>query len=105
MSNSDTEAGKNLSPQHELVGEQLEPKQLLEVLVKHYGLHEGVYDLNVEFMFNVGQVNRDEKASPAAFVALSKFGVVRITEPTRSSVDAAKINPQKKGRRKTDKPT
>lgn len=83
-------------------------RELTALLIKHYGLHEGRYDLLVEYQMGVGPVGPD----PTNFVPGVMFGVGRVgllaargDGPT--SVDAAVVNPvpmmQKKPAKKSAK--
>ncbi|MGP8050279.1 MAG: hypothetical protein ACLPYB_06655 [Desulfobaccales bacterium] len=74
-------------------------KELAAVLIKHQGIHEGIWSLTIQFAFNAGMT----KAGPAgedfviaANVAMMKFGLQKIDQPTPISVDAAEANPLSK---------
>lgn len=76
-------------------------RDLTAILIKHYGLHEGRFDLLVEYQIGVGPVGPD----PASFVPGIMFGVARVglmaaagEGPT--SVDAAVANPAPRPQKK-----
>jgi len=76
-------------------------RDLASVLVKHYGLTEGIYDLVVEFQIGTGAVGPDQgNLVPGAMIGVSKVGLVPTTKQGPNTVDAALINPTKKLRKK-----
>jgi len=76
--------------------QSLSLKEVTEVLIKHYGHHQGFFNLTVEFQIGVGNVGPDP-SMPAPGVAL---GVTRIglgpapASPNKASVDASVVNPR-----------
>lgn len=86
------------------VADPLTMRELATVLVKHYGLHEGKYDLLVEFQIGMGLFGPNpETINPGAMVGVSKIGLVS-SPPVDSpmTVDAALVNPPAiKSRKKT----
>ncbi len=89
----------------EPVAPPLSMKELAAILVKHYGLTEGRYDLLVEFQIGAGGFGPTaESRVPSAFVGVSRVGLTVATPTSESAtiVDAASINPVKPKRaRKT----
>ncbi|MDO9272317.1 MAG: hypothetical protein Q7T94_04805 [Rugosibacter sp.] len=80
----------------------LSMRDLASVLVKHYGLTEGTYDLVVEFQIGTGAVGPDkDNLVPGAMIGVSRVGLVPTTEQGPNTVDAALLNPTKKPRKKT----
>ena len=76
-------------------------KELAAVLVRHYDLHEGEFDLLVEFQIGVGAVGPDPAApSPGAMIGVSKVGLMPAHAKGPSTVDAAQINPKPRRRGK-----
>jgi hypothetical protein len=76
-------------------------KQMTEVLIKHYELHEGLYEILVEFqigMLSIGQASSEP--IPAAAVGVSRMGLLRKTVEGPSTVDASKVNPEKRSSKK-----
>lgn len=81
--------------------EPLSMRELAEVLIRHHGLHEGIYDTAIEFQFALGQVGPDpQKPMPGAMLGVSRIGLVKVNNAGPQSVDAAKVNPLKKSRAK-----
>ena len=71
--------------------------ELATVLVKHYGLHEGRYDVIVEFQIGVGPVGPSlDKAIPGAMIGVSKIGLIPTQKEGGAAVDAAVVNPEKR---------
>jgi len=69
-------------------------QELAEILIKHEGIHEGLWGIYVEFGIgatNIGQGPND--ILPAAVVPIVKLGLQRFTEPNNLTADAAKVNP------------
>lgn len=83
------------------VASPLNNRELAELLIRHYDLHEGHYELLVEFMIGSGNMGPSPEAvAPTAFVSFSKVGLTKVLAPTALSVDAATVNPLKKSRTK-----
>jgi len=80
-----------------VVGEPLSLRQLTEVLVKHYGLHEGLYDAMIEYQIGVGNFGLNpenpENSLPGAVMGVVRVGLVKTDKPSSRSVDAAISNP------------
>ncbi|HFD31707.1 MAG TPA: hypothetical protein ENJ28_03195 [Gammaproteobacteria bacterium] len=80
--------------------------ELTEILVKHQGLHEGLYNLSLEFQLAVGAVGpTPELICPGAMIGVSRVGLSK-TEKEKvniHTVDAAKVNPAPKKRAKKSK--
>jgi len=101
-----TNAGnQNVLPGH--VDQPLSLREIGSLLVKHYGLHDGMFEISAEFMIGMGPVGPSPDALvPGVSIGITKIGLVRANEnagPT--AIDAAKINPRpKKGLEKVEKP-
>jgi hypothetical protein len=96
--NEDTQQFKPLAP-------HLSVRDLTELLIKHYGINEGKFDLSIEFRIGTGLAGPTlESSFPSAFIGVSKIGIVPVTEETAITVDAAVVNPMKpkKPRKKTE---
>jgi hypothetical protein len=77
-------------------------QQLGPLLVKHYGLSEGLFDLMIEYQFGVGAVGPDkDRLVPGVMIGVAQIGLVPAREIGPNTVDAAKVNPPPKRRRKT----
>lgn len=80
----------------------LSMRDLAGVLVKHYDLHEGHFDLLVEFQIGMGAVGPDPTSlTPGAMIGVSRIGLMPSKSDGPTTVDAAIVNPAKKSRKKT----
>ena len=76
------------------VGTPLGIKDLTAALVRHYGLHEGLYDLYLEYQFAVGNFGPSAtQVVPSTVLGLTKLGVTRVTQTGPLTVDASEVNP------------
>jgi hypothetical protein len=82
-------------------------KELVEILVKAQGLHEGIWGLFVRFGLGASNVGPSEdQLQPAAVIPILEIGLQRFEKETNISVDAAKVNPNvplQKGKRTLNK--
>jgi hypothetical protein len=78
-------------------------RDLASVLVKHYGLTEGTYDLMIEYQIGTGAVGPDkDNLLPGAMIGISRVGLMPATKPGGpNTVDASLVNSGKKPRKKT----
>lgn len=84
------------------IDQPLSTRELATVLIKHYGLHEGCFDLLVEFQIGVGAVGPDPATpAPGVMIGVSKIGLMPSKNKGPTTVDAAIVNPSKKARKKT----
>lgn len=79
-------------------------EEVVALLFRHFGIHEGMHQLEVEFQLTAGAVGPDKlKPLPGVAFGISKIGI----RPTKSAggltYDAAQLNPAKKttARRRT----
>lgn len=71
--------------------------QITEMLVKHFDLHEGLFDLAVEIQIGLGSFGPDSvSALPGAFFGVKSLGLMPATKNGLAVVDASVINPRKK---------
>lgn len=73
--------------------------EITEILIKHQNLHEGLYNLSVEFQLAVGVVGPSpETICPGAIVGISRIGISKTEASKRNhlTVDAAEVNPKQK---------
>jgi hypothetical protein len=69
-------------------------KAVVEALIKHNNIHEGIWGLFVRF--GLGAINAGESEQqflPAAIVPVVEIGLQKFERETNISVDAAKVNP------------
>jgi len=84
------------------ISSPLSMRELAAVLVKHYGLTEGKYDLMVEFQIGTGAVGPDkDSVVPGAMIGVSRVGLIPATKMGPNTIDAASITPTKKPRKKS----
>lgn len=76
-------------------------QELAVVLVKHFGLHKGIYDLAVELKLAVGQVGTPEDSMPGAIMGIARIGLQKTDKAGPHTVDAAAVNPTIKKPRRT----
>lgn len=70
-------------------------KEVVEALVKKYGLHEGIWGLWVKFGIkaaNMGATDIDVK--PVAIIPILELGLQKFEKENNISVDASKVNPK-----------
>jgi hypothetical protein len=80
----------------------LSMRDLAGVLVKHYGIHEGLFDLLVEFQIGTGAIGPDPTAlTPGAMIGVSRVGLMPSKVEGPTTIDAAIVNPAKKALKKT----
>lgn len=73
-------------------------KELLVMLLKDQGTHEGNWVLGAKFNFsamNIGQMQDGSDVAPAGVVGLNGLILERVPEPLPFSVNAAEVNPKK----------
>lgn len=72
------------------------------LLVKHYGLNEGLFDLMIEYQFGTGAVGPDkDHLVPGVMIGVARVGLVPVGKIGPNTVNASEVNPPAKGRRKT----
>lgn len=83
-------------PQAAEIVAQHELREITELLVKHHGLHEGLFDLALEFQIIVGAVGPDPSSIfPGAMFGIKRIGITKSAQSGASTVDAAEVNPLK----------
>jgi hypothetical protein len=76
-----------------------EPVSLKEIgalLVKHYGFHDGLWDVAVEIQVGVGQFGAapaDAAPLPGAMFRIARIGLTKAPQVGPLTVNAAEINP------------
>lgn len=69
-------------------------REITELLVRHHGLHEGIYDLAIGFQIAVGAMGPDPASVlPGAMISIRDIGLVQTMTTGAATVDAAEINP------------
>lgn len=81
-------------------------KEIIELFIKHFDLHEGLYDLGLEMQIGVGNFGpTKERTFPGAAIGIAGLKLVESKFPGAHTVDAAKCNPEARqaGRRPSKK--
>ena len=74
---------------------------LAVVLIKHYDLHEGLYDLMMEYRIGMGGVGPDPASlTPGVMLGAYRVGLIPSINKSPTTIDAATVNPAKKTRKK-----
>lgn len=83
------------------VGKPVDVRELARLLIKHYGLTEGEFDLMIRYQVGTGAVGPDKESQvPGLMIGVAEFSLVRSREAGPNTVDAATVNPAKKRTRK-----
>lgn len=78
----------------------LSTRELLEVLVKHYGISEGKYELAIEFAIATGPVGPNaEEMVPGVVFGVRSVALAAVETDTATSVDAARLAPPEAARK------
>lgn len=65
-------------------------KEACEILVKHYGHTQGLWDLSFEFQVAIGAFGPShEKSLPGAMLGISRVGVAKVERAGPHTVDAS----------------
>lgn len=71
-------------------------KEILETLIKKQNLHEGIWQLTIQFAVGTGIFPKTEpepELFPSVVLGVAKIGIKRVEKEDSLSVDAAKVNP------------
>lgn len=72
----------------------LDYKEILTAIIKQQGLHEGIWQLHIEFGLAAANIaTAEDQISPAAILAVKRIGIMRIDKESPIAIDAAKVNP------------
>ncbi|MBA3016363.1 MAG: hypothetical protein KKD63_15880 [Proteobacteria bacterium] len=80
--------------------------ELTKILIKNQGIHDGLYNLAVQFQFAVGAIGPSpDSICPGAMIGLSRIGLAKIEveKENINTVNAATVNPEPKKRAKKTK--
>lgn len=82
----------------------LDHREVVEALIKHKGLHEGLWSLAIEFGLGAATTSGEpEIFYPTAMVPVLRIGLNRAEKLNNLTVDAAKANPAKPSKRASKK--
>jgi hypothetical protein len=71
-------------------------KEIGALLVKHYGFHDGLWDVAIEIQVGVGQFGAapaDAAPLPGAMFRVSRIGLTKALQVGPLTINAAEINP------------
>lgn len=76
-------------------------KELVALLIKHHGFHEGQFDLLLEYQFGVGAFGPSPaEINPGVMIGIAKLGLTRSVKPGPLTVNAADVNPEPKRKKR-----
>lgn len=68
--------------------------ELVELMLKKQGIHDGIWGLFVNFGLAASNIGPSEESlSPAAIVGVVGIGLQKFEKESNLAVDAAKVNP------------
>jgi hypothetical protein len=83
------------------IGNSVTLRELTELLIKHNDLHDGLYQIVIEYAIGLGTAGpTPETVAPTAMVGLSRVGLAKAEVEGPTTVDAALVNPRKMRRKK-----
>lgn len=69
--------------------------EIVELLLKKHGIHEGIWGLFIKFGLNASNVGPTEaEVMPAAIIAVLEIGLQKFDKESNIALDAAKVNPR-----------
>ena len=75
----------------------LKLKEIVEILIKHYDIHDGLYDIAFELQLGLGNFGPSPEASlPGAALGIGAVKLVKSTKTGPHTVDASVANPANK---------
>ncbi|HZG54158.1 MAG TPA: hypothetical protein VEZ40_18795 [Pyrinomonadaceae bacterium] len=79
-------------------------KDIVEMLIKKQGIHEGIWGIHVAFRLHGANVTLGEaEPLPASVVQITGIGLQPAVKVNSLSVDAAEVNPAPNGTKKASK--
>lgn len=76
--------------------ESMTLKELAVLLIKHYGYHEGLFDISVQFQLGTGAIGPGEdNLLPGVMIGFSGIGLKKVSKIGSNTLNAAEINPAK----------
>ena len=67
--------------------------ELGKLIVKHYGIHEGIWYVTVEIQVAVGRIGPSpDSALPGAMLGVSRIGLARAEKPGPGTIDASVVS-------------
>lgn len=85
-------------------GDPLSIKEITALLIRHYGVHEGLFDLYLEYRMAFGAFGpTPEEVLPSTILGVSNLSITKSEKLGPLTVDAALVNPKSSSPR-TKKP-
>lgn len=79
-------------------------KELTVLLIKHFGHHEGLYDLAFQLHIGTGSIGPDkDNLLPGAMFGIAGVALKRVEKFGTNTLDAEDVNPAPKARKKAAK--
>lgn len=73
---------------------EIDLKALGKILIRHFRLHDGIYEVGARFKVGIGNFgSADDGTAPGALFTLEGVGISKSGNPSPSSIDAAVVNP------------
>lgn len=74
-------------------------KEACEILVRHYGHKDGLWDISFEFNVAIGAFGpTPDKVLPGAMFGISRIGLAKVEKVGPFTVDAATVRAETRGR-------
>lgn len=72
-------------------------KEMAEILIKHQGIHEGLWQVYFKFGIQAANMAFNDASNylPTAMIPILEVGIQKSEKEAPLTVDAAKINPKK----------
>jgi len=77
---------------------ELTHKEVTTALIKHQNIHEGIWQLYVEFGISAANIpvsdeSQELRLCPTAMVPIKKIGLLKVDKENPLALDASKVNP------------
>lgn len=70
-------------------------KEIVELMIRQQGIHEGIWGLFIKFSLGASNVGPTAtEVLPAAIVGVVEIGLQKFEQESNLALDAAKINPK-----------
>lgn len=70
-------------------------REIVELMLKQQGIHEGIWGLFIKFALNASNVGPSQnELIPAAIVGVIEMGLQKFEQESNIALDAAKVNPR-----------
>jgi hypothetical protein len=74
---------------------ELNLTELLELLIRHFGVHKGLFDLSVQIRIGTGAIGlKPDEVLPGAIVGFAGVGLKPVKKSGPNTLDAAQVNPE-----------